>query len=130
MLPTSFPRPYKYSYPTPWMGTPPREPAGRVQVGFREVPFSVARCWNHDLTTYATTYGWRSTGVRGDLMTSPPEQNLVNGGRKGLTGVYGIADSTTTNQKVAGSSPAERATQRRCSSQNQGHSPELRLSGS
>jgi hypothetical protein len=34
-LPTSFPRPYKYPYPTPWMGTPPRELAGRVQLGFQ-----------------------------------------------------------------------------------------------
>src|SRR3712207_2309964 len=61
------------------------------------------------MTTYATTYGWRSTGVRRDLMTSPPKQNPVNGGRRGRAGVYGIADPITTNQKVAGSSPAERA---------------------
>ncbi len=61
------------------------------------------------MTTYATTYGWRSTGVRRDLVTSPSEQNLVNRGRRGRTGVYGIADPITTNQKVAGSSPAERA---------------------
>ena len=65
--------------------------------------------WDHDMTTYATTYGWRSTGVRRGLVTSPPEQNPVNGGRRGPTGVYGIADPITTNQKVAGSSPAERA---------------------
>jgi hypothetical protein len=61
------------------------------------------------MTTYATTYGWRSTGVRRDLVTSPPEQNPVNGGRRGRTGVYEIADPITTNQKAAGSSPAERA---------------------
>src|SRR5215211_6013667 len=51
------------------------------------------------MTTYATTYGWRSLGVRRGLMTSPPNQNPVNGGRKGLTGVYGIADSITTNRE-------------------------------
>ena len=62
------------------------------------------------MTTYATTYGWRSAGVRRDLVTSPPEQKPVNGGRRGRTGVYWIADPITTNQKVAGSSPAERAT--------------------
>jgi hypothetical protein len=62
------------------------------------------------MTTYATTYGWRSTGIRGDLMTSPTKHNPVNEGRRGPTGVYGIADPITTNQKVAGSSPAERAT--------------------
>ncbi len=64
----------------------------------------------HAMTTYATTYGWRSAGVRRDLMTSPPKQTPVNGGRTGPTGVYGSADPITTNQKVAGSSPAERAT--------------------
>jgi hypothetical protein len=63
----------------------------------------------NDMTTYATTYGWRSTGVRRDLMTSPPKQKPVNGGRRGPTGVYGTADPITTNQKAAGSSPAERA---------------------
>src|SRR5918994_757051 len=62
------------------------------------------------MTTYATTYGWRSMGVRRDLVTSPPEQKPVNGGRRGPMEVYGIADPITTNQKVAGSSPAERAT--------------------
>jgi hypothetical protein len=61
------------------------------------------------MTTYATTYGWRSTGIRGDLMTSPPKQNPVNGGRTGPTGIYETTDPITTNQKVAGSSPAERA---------------------
>ena len=76
---------------------------------FREPAFSAARCWDHDMTTYATTYGWRSTGVRRDLVTSPPEQKPVNGGRRGPREVYGIADPITTNQKVAGSSPAERA---------------------
>jgi hypothetical protein len=65
--------------------------------------------WNHNMTTYATTYGWRSTGVRRDLSTKPPELNLVNGDRRGPTGVYETADPITTNQKVAGSSPAERA---------------------
>ena len=60
------------------------------------------------MTTYATTYGWRSMGIRRGLMTLPPKQNRVNGGRTGSTGVYGTADPITTNQKVAGSSPAER----------------------
>ena len=45
-------------------------------------------------------------------MTSPPEQNPVNGGRRGLTRVHRTADSITTNRKVAGSSPAERAKER------------------
>src|SRR5918995_5300037 len=62
------------------------------------------------MTTYATTYGWRSAGVGRGLMTSPPEQNPVNGGRRVPTRVHGTADPITTNQKVAGSSPAERAT--------------------
>src|SRR5215216_7717256 len=61
------------------------------------------------MTSYATTYGWRSTGVRRGLVTSPTEQNPVNGGQRGPTEVYGSADPITTNQKVAGSSPAERA---------------------
>src|ERR687897_2932919 len=61
------------------------------------------------MTTYATTYGWRSAGVRRGLMTSPPKQNPVNGGLKGPTRVHGTADPITTNQKAAGSSPAERA---------------------
>src|SRR5215217_7228605 len=61
------------------------------------------------MTTYATTYGWRSTRIREDLMTSPPEQNPMNGGRRGPTRVHRTADPITTNQKVAGSSPAERA---------------------
>ena len=43
-------------------------------------------------------------------MTSPPEQNRVNEGRRGPTRVHRIADPITTNQKAAGSSPAERAT--------------------
>jgi hypothetical protein len=60
-------------------------------------------------TTYATTFGCGSTGIRGDLMTSSPEQNPVNGGRKGPAGVYETTDPITTNQKAAGSSPAERA---------------------
>jgi hypothetical protein len=38
-------------------------------------------------------------GVREDLMTSPPEQNPVNGGRRGPSGVYGTADSITTNRE-------------------------------
>jgi hypothetical protein len=67
--------------------------------------------WDHDMTTYATTYGWRSMGVRRGLRTSSPKQKPVNGGLKGPTGVYGTADPITTNQKVAGSSPAERATE-------------------
>ena len=61
------------------------------------------------MTTYATTYRWRFTGVRRDLMTLPPKQKPVNRGRTGPMGVYGIADPIATNQKVAGSSPAERA---------------------
>jgi len=61
------------------------------------------------MTTYATTYRWRSTGVRRYLVTPAPEQNPVKRGRTGPTGIYGAADSITTNQKVAGSSPAERA---------------------
>jgi hypothetical protein len=65
--------------------------------------------WDHDMTTYATTYGWRSTEVRRDLITNPPELNPVNGDRRGPTGVYETADPITTNQKVAGSSPAEHA---------------------
>jgi len=51
------------------------------------------------MTTYATTYRWRSTGVRGDLVTSPPEQNPVNGGLRGPTGIYGTADPITTNRE-------------------------------
>jgi hypothetical protein len=42
-------------------------------------------------------------------MTSSPEQNPVNGDRKGPAGVYETTDPITTNQKAAGSSPAERA---------------------
>jgi hypothetical protein len=61
------------------------------------------------MTTYATTYGWGTAGIRKDLMTSPPELNPVNGGRTGPTGVYGTADPITTKQKAAGSSPAEHA---------------------
>ena len=61
------------------------------------------------MITYATTYGWRSTGVRRDLITKPPELNPVNGGQRVPMGVYGTTDPITTNQKVAGSSPAERA---------------------
>ena len=61
------------------------------------------------MTTYGTTYGCRSTGVRRGLMTSPPKQKPVNGGLTRSTGVYGTADPITTNQKVAGSRPAERA---------------------
>jgi hypothetical protein len=37
------------------------------------------------------------------------EQNPVNGDCIGPTGVYETADPITTNQKVAGSSPAEHA---------------------
>ena len=65
----------------------------------REEVFSAARCWDHDMTTYATTYRWRSTGVRRGLLTSPPEQNPLNGGRRGPTGLYGSADSITTNRE-------------------------------
>ena len=61
------------------------------------------------MTTYNTTYGWGSTGIRRGLMTPPPKQNPVNVGLMGPMGVYGTADPITTNQKVAGSSPAERA---------------------
>ena len=65
--------------------------------------------WDHDMTTYATTYGWRSTGVRRGLSTKPPELNPVNGGQRVPMGVYETTDPITTNQKAAGSSPAERA---------------------
>ena len=41
------------------------------------------------MTTYATTYGWRSTRVREDLMTSPPEQNPVNGAKGDQRGSMG-----------------------------------------
>src|SRR5919107_1255365 len=51
------------------------------------------------MTTYATTYGWRSTGVRRDLMTSSPKENPVNEGLGGPTGVHGTADSITTNRE-------------------------------
>ena len=66
-------------------------------------------CWRRPTTTCATTFGCGSAGIRGDLLTSSPEQNPVNGDRKGPTGVYGTTDPITTNQKAAGSSPAERA---------------------
>ena len=61
------------------------------------------------MTTYATTYGWRSTRVREDLMTSPPEQNPVNGAKGDQRGSMGPLTLSLRTEKVAGSSPAERA---------------------
>jgi len=41
----------------------------------------------------------RSARVRRGLMTWPPKQNPVNGGRRGPTGVHGITDPITTNRR-------------------------------
>jgi hypothetical protein len=61
------------------------------------------------MTTYASTYGWRSMGVRRDLVTSPPEQKPVNGAEGGEQGSMGSLILSLRTEKVAGSSPAERA---------------------
>src|SRR5215212_9205958 len=71
--------------------------------------------WDHDMTTYATTYGWRSVGVRSGLMTSPLEQNPINGGQRGSMGPLTLSLRT---EKVAGSSPAERTRRKPCKSRS------------
>jgi hypothetical protein len=59
-------------------------------------------------TTYATTYGWVSAGIRRELMAPPPSEKRLG---RDQTGLKVRMERLATNQKVAGSSPAERATQ-------------------
>src|SRR5215208_4419052 len=65
---------------------------------------------------------WGNRTKQAGLLDMGNKQMPTHFRRAGL-----VVDRITTNQKAAGSSPAERATQRRCSSQNQGRSSELRL---
>ena len=61
-------------------------------------------------TTYATTYGWVSAGIRRDLIAPPPSKMRLDGTKRDRTGLNRCTERLATNQKAAGSSPAERAT--------------------
>ena len=61
-------------------------------------------------TTYATTYAWVSAGTRRELAAPPRSEKRLNGTKWDRTGLNRCTERLATNQKVAGSSPAERAT--------------------
>ncbi len=61
-------------------------------------------------TTYATTYGWVSAGIRRELIAPPRSKMRTDGTKRDQTGLNRYAERLATNQKAAGSSPAERAT--------------------
>ncbi len=65
---------------------------------------------DHPTTTYATTYGWVSTGIHRDLAAPPPSRKRLDGTKRDQMGLYFSTERLATNQKAAGSSPAERAT--------------------
>jgi hypothetical protein len=60
-------------------------------------------------TTYATTYGWVSAGIRRKLMAPSRSKKRVDGTKRDRTGLNRCTERLATNQKAAGSSPAERA---------------------
>ena len=57
-------------------------------------------------TTYATTYRWVSAGIRRELIAPLPRKKRPGRDQTGLKASYG---RLATNQKAAGSSPAEHA---------------------
>ena len=61
-------------------------------------------------TTYATTYGWVSVGIRRELIAPPQNKKRPDGTNRDPTGLNRWTERLATNQKAAGSSPAERAT--------------------
>jgi hypothetical protein len=61
-------------------------------------------------TTYATTYGWVSAGIRRELIAPPQSKKRLDGTKRDQTGLNLCTERLATNQKAAGSSPAERAT--------------------
>jgi hypothetical protein len=63
---------------------------------------------HYPTTAYATIYERGSTGIQKDLTTSPQDKNPQIRAKRDPAGVYGTAEPIATNQKVAGSSPAER----------------------
>jgi hypothetical protein len=50
-----------------------------------------------------------STGIHRDLTAPPPSRNRIDGTKRDRTGLKASTERLATNQKVAGSSPAERA---------------------
>src|SRR5215212_2397174 len=68
---------------------------------------------NQFTTTYATTYGWVSAGIRRELTAPPPRKKRLDGTKRDPTGLNRWTERLATNQKVAGSSPAERAPESR-----------------
>ena len=65
---------------------------------------------DHPTTTYATTYGWVSAGIRRELIASPRSKKRLDGTKRDSTGLNRCSERLATNQKAAGSSPAERTT--------------------
>jgi hypothetical protein len=61
-------------------------------------------------TTYATTYRWVSAGIHRELIAPPPSKKRLDGTKRDQTGLNRSTEPLATNQKAAGSSPAERAT--------------------
>jgi hypothetical protein len=57
-----------------------------------------------------TTYGWVSVGIRRELIALPPSKKRLDGTKRDQTGLNRWTERLATNQKAAGSSPAERTT--------------------
>jgi hypothetical protein len=51
-----------------------------------------------------------SAGIRRELIAPPPSKKRLDGAKRDRTGLKASTERLATNQKAAGSSPAERAT--------------------
>jgi hypothetical protein len=56
------------------------------------------------------TYRWVSAGIHRELIAPPPSKMRIDGTKRDQTGLNRSTEPLATNQKAAGSSPAERAT--------------------